>query len=229
MKYVFLFLFITVSITNIFAQRSTYAHQSVIKHITKPLIVPFLLLFYITAVPKVENLLIMALLFGWLGDIIIIFHHVYKSETGYVIQPIIAGLGAFFVGHVFYMLLFIKYFNDFKPFYILPYLVVGLLTAVVLFHLGILKSNDSKLNRNKRIILKIAIVLYTMVIMSMSLMSIYTGIRITIIGTLCFLISDSILSLKEFGQIPLPESFVMITYILAQCFIILGFIEFPIG
>ena len=218
MKYLFLCLFVIISTINILAQNKKF--PSIIKHITKPLIIPFLLLFYLES-SNHENLLVLGLLFGWLGDVLIIFHHYLKNDQKYNIIPIVSGLAAFFVGHLCYILLFID--SKSMSLLIFVYLIIGLATIISLFNIGLLNSKNNTLKTHQKLILKIAIIIYTFTIMSMSYFSFQVN-AIVFLGSLSFLLSDSVLSLKEFGQIKLPEQLVMITYITAQFLIVLGYL-----
>ncbi|MCH4888024.1 lysoplasmalogenase [Acidaminobacter sp. JC074] len=216
MKYLFLSLFLIISLINVFTQNKRFS--PIYKRITKPLIIPFLILFYMQT-ETYNNLLVMALLFGWIGDVLIIFHHYLKDGQTYKIYPIISGLAAFLIGHVFYIFLF-KDNVVFSPL-ILAYIIVYIATNISLFKIGLLKSESSLLKTSQKKLLKTAILLYSFVILTMSYFSFYVNATV-FLGSLSFLVSDTILSLKEFGQVKLPEEMVMITYILAQFLIVLG-------
>lgn len=211
MNYLFLTLFIFIALFNI--SSNGFFNNKLLANMSKPLIIPFLLLFYISSQSSSENLLILALLMAWLGDIIIVFYHEYKDKT---YLPIYGGLSAFLIGHVLYIILFIQNSHQ-VPYFLLPiYVLIGSFIGLKLFKSGIF------LAKNRHTVLKIFIILYSMVIMTMSLYA-YNNI-LTYVGSLCFLASDTLLSYKEFAHKKIPEATVMTTYIAAQVFIVLGFV-----
>lgn len=150
-----------------------------------------------------------ALIFSTLGDVFLML----EGQTSFL-----AGVGMFALAHVFYMLYFKKHFG--KNNKLLNY---KLLTFVVLYGYGLIYLIYDYLDG-----LKPYVISYALIIMSMLYCSFLTkGILKTnafwvlMIGSILFVISDSLLALNMFGYAFNKAGFwVMLTYILAQFFII---------
>lgn len=184
------------------------------KHLTKPLLMPLLLLFYLFNTSSPNLFIILALLFGFLGDIFLMGKGSF----------FITGLICFLVGHVFYiaaMMVPLSVFQIPFSFYVLalPYIFYG--TFIYKTLLPYLRS------------MKIPALIYLSVIL---LMSFSTLMRIWLfndfrfwlpfLGSILFICSDTILSFNEFkGKILNRDLYIMATYIAAQALIILGFLH----
>jgi len=235
MNYIPIILFLIVASINISNNKSdqtTLNHRLTI--ISKPFLMPLLLTHYLLNAKIISGFIVAALIFGWLGDLIIIFHHeVNQGKTSKNMKPLLMGLLFFLCGHIAYISIFMKDIKSITPIVLMSfviYLLGGTLVYLYLLNNGLLKKDTPKVSSNMRNVLKWAVGLYMLVIIAMS----YTGfVRwtslnsfssfLTLLGTLLFLVSDTSLSLKEFGeQSFIPEMLVMITYTLAQCFIITG-------
>ncbi|WP_249869515.1 lysoplasmalogenase [Oceanobacillus saliphilus] len=126
----------------------------------------------------------------------------------------LVGLSAFFVGHLFYMAGFLSVwkFGKVRFAMILPISVYG-------FFMG--NELLVALNTSGNEVLIIPIILYLIVTLLMLWSAIMTGNRWAILGSLLFVISDSILSLNIFiASVPNSEALIMSAYYAAQFFII---------
>lgn len=188
-----------------------------VRIISKPLLMILLVLGVASSKirPAVfKYLLLAALFFSLLGDLFLLFD---EADSLYFI----GGLLSFLIAHLFYIVLFVKMKTILNPgskinkravFFLLLY--VGVLFVLLYPKLGALK---------------IPVLLYALVLASMFITSLYAcslSIRwqnACIVGALLFLLSDSILALNKF-QNPFPTAsfLVMLTYGLAQLFIVLG-------
>lgn len=173
---------------------------------------PSLLLFYISCTSSPNTFIILALVFGFLGD-------VFLMRTGLFF---IAGLLSFLIGHAFYIIALlgqVSFSNIPVWFYILilSYILYG-----VLIYKKLLPHLES---------MKVPVLIYLTVILVMSFSSL---IRVwntdsycfwlPFIGSLLFISSDSMLSFNIFNSTHRwREVLVMITYIAAQFLIVLGF------
>jgi uncharacterized membrane protein YhhN len=158
-----------------------------------------------------------ALIFSWMGDVLLTWK-----------EPIyfLAGLSAFLVGHIFYML---TYFNEtrYKNFNLVktkPYLIAPYAIVVIFF------LSKTYLNLNWFII---PVAIYSMVLESMSLFALnrFNNVNIksfvlTYIGSLSFMFSDFLIGWTVFYQdIEYSRLIIMITYIGGQFLIIHGLVK----
>lgn len=189
--------------------------------VLKPLLVPTLLLLVVRAVNRPLSAFYqktcLALFFGWLGDVLLMFAH--RGEIWFLL-----GLGAFLVGHVFYILVFLQtpkppnYLRR-HPFSAWPIVAFAVLLLVVLVpHVGHLW---------------LPITIYALVIMTMSLFALHRKGQVAassfvwvFVGAILFMISDGLIAINKF-VIPFPASafFIMSTYMAAQYLITIGLIR----
>jgi uncharacterized membrane protein YhhN len=173
---------------------------------TKPLLMPALLGWAVTAMPpgRLRILLLIALAWSWLGDLGLM----PDGETWFLV-----GLGAFLIAQVTYATAFWPYRTSSllaRPVTALPYgvVLIGLL-AVLWGDLGDLR---------------IPVVVYATVIVSMAVLA--TGLnRATAIGAGLFVVSDALIALDALtGALRLPAHgfWVMLTYLAAQALLAQG-------
>ncbi len=193
-------------------------HFITLHYITKPLLVPALILllhFTKSGVPG-KKLLLAGLFFSWMGDIFLLFENNY---SGFFIY----GLVCFLTTHIFY----IAYFLHIQPAGhsllkkqpVLALLVIGYGIALVWFlfpHLGSLK---------------IPVMIYAGVICLMLLCSLHAYLKVNkpaanayLTGALAFVLSDSLLAINKFYQpFAYAGALIILTYCAAQYFIVRGF------
>ena len=187
-------------------------------YFTKPLIVLSLLVFFLIQSNSLnritKSLMLSALVLSLIGDIALLFDSVNAMYF-------IVGLASFLVAHVMYMLLFLKQRDhNKKP---LLFVILMLLYASILFYL--LKDGLGDL--------LIPVIIYMLVILGMSTTAF---LRIkdnniksyywVFIGSILFMISDSILALDKFHQpLTLSSIGIMLTYALAQYCIVIGILK----
>lgn len=204
-------LYILVCIANISAE---VIPSEELGRYTKPLLMP-LLLFYVYK-KSIGNttlkvlLLAGALLFSWLGDVVLM----YQSDDTFFI----AGIGLFLVAQIIYTITLRKSTYQkpkLKPMHILPFLIYG----AGLFYV-LLPAGD----------FSIPIVVYGVVILMMVIsasarkdITNHKSYRLAFIGSVLFVLSDSILAINAF-KTPVPFSglFIMSTYCAAQYFLAEG-------
>ncbi|WRP07481.1 lysoplasmalogenase [Rossellomorea aquimaris] len=148
------------------------------------------------------RLIIIGLFFCMLGD-------------GFIAVSFVAGLGAFLVGHVFYLTGFIKMSrtNMTRLASIFP---IGLYS----FFIGRQLITALQTEGNDGLV--IPVVAYMLVISLMALTAILTDSLLATAGSILFVISDSILSWNMFvSTIPYSDVLIMTTYYSAQ-FLIAG-------
>ena len=186
----------------------------------KPFLLPFLLL----TVYSFENfpskgILLTALSFSWIGDIVLMFAE--KGELYFII-----GLVAFLISHVFYIVLFLRQSKETNAMKI-P--LFWLSCIVVLLYLNTMLSLLFPTLGG----LKIPVSVYAATISLMLIIALKgyfewknTARYFILIGALSFVISDSLLAINKFHS-PLPEAsfWIMITYLAAQFCITSGILK----
>lgn len=201
------------------------AGWSMVRFVTKPMLMVLLLVFFLAAGPKTgapRFLITLALFFSWLGDVFLM-----NEGTRYFT----AGLASFLVAHLFYILYFSglrRKQSPRKTWNIILLVILGLYVGIFYFFLGPALEQP----------LKIPVFLYAIVIATMFAMAWHsTGSSAQtasqaattsnatwfITGAALFIISDSLLAVNAFLHPFNSASFwVMITYGLAQAAIVFG-------
>jgi uncharacterized membrane protein YhhN len=184
---------------------------------TKPLLMPLLAIYYISSVSEVNNPIVMSLVFGFVGDVFLLWPN-RKSNF-------LLGLGAFFIGHICYVLLFLQGNSFAKDVPVWFYLII------IIYAIGA-RSVMKKLTQYLGDMV-IPTYIYMLVILLMSFTSLarifVMGISISFllpfIGSLLFLCSDSILAFYTFkGKFKNGDIFIMLTYVLAEVLIVSGYL-----
>ena len=188
---------------------------SQLHYITKPSIVISLIFFFWKEGQRlsksIRNLTLLALIFSLLGDVLLMF--VDQSPDYFMF-----GLVAFLLAHVMYVLVFLKHRNPSKS--ILGFLAILIVYAFGLFYL--LKDGLGEM--------LIPVLMYMTVILTMSATAFLRkgmvskrSYNLVFLGAILFMISDSILALNKFyTAMPLSNISIMLTYALAQYFIVFG-------
>lgn len=188
--------------------------------ISKPLIVPSVLVFYFFNQPTRNKVFLFAMFFCWLGDVFLMFEQVHELSF-------MLGLGAFLIGHLNFILCYRQLRsekgeglnNPQKLRFSFPVFLIGTGLITVLYP----ELGD----------LKIPVIVYALVLSLMVIQAIFRygftsskSFWLMTLGALSFMLSDSLLAINKFFQ-PLPNAglSIMITYMLAQCFITLGAVE----
>ena len=198
-----------------------YFAIDVLQVITKPLIVIFLVGYFLTALKTqtdpVKKWILAALFFSWAGDILLIF-----QPTS--VKFFLAGLVSFLFAHIFYIIFFhiIRIRENIKSKWLL-------LLIVVIYYGSMISFLSPYLNN-----LKLPVRIYGAFISFMFMLAMYmlfiknkSAGRWMMIGALLFLISDSVLAINKFYlSFEWSGIIIMLTYGLAQLFIALGAIDY---
>lgn len=182
---------------------------------------PFLLPFLLFSVYTFENfptkkLLLSALLFSWIGDVILMFTD--KGELYFVF-----GLVSFLISHIIYIAVFSKQGNTQGYRTKIIFWIAFML--IILYLKSMLTLLFPKLGT-----LKIPVSMYALTISVMLLVALkgYFSWKkpanlLLFIGALFFVTSDSILAINKFHE-PLPYAsfLIMFTYLVAQMAIVIG-------
>lgn len=186
----------------------------------KPLLLPFLIMIVSGgAIFESKKWLLGALLFSWIGDIILMFAD--RGELYFIV-----GLVSFLISHIFYIILFTKQHNEIKG-HKNPIFWLGCL--LVLFYLqSMLALLFPTLGT-----LKIPVTVYAATISLMLIIAwkgyfswTKTGKFYVLAGAICFVISDSLLAIDKFHEaLPYATFSIMLTYLLAQYLIVNGILK----
>ena len=213
MKYTAIIFFVIVTFIDLYLISHNEEKK---RYFTKPFIIPGIILIYLLFAHQYNKFLLLALLFSFFGDLLLLF-----SEKKLFFR---LGLFAFLSSHLFYIYTFVENipFNRISPFWILLVFIPYIIYAWKIF-------------RDLRPYLEhyfIPVILYIVTIIGMSYTSLFRfwtsqGISFwfPLIGSIFFIISDTLLATRNFkyGQKKGWVS-VMTTYVLAQLFIMIGFI-----
>lgn len=165
--------------------------------IAKPLLMPLLVGHVLTL--RAPRLLVAALLFGWGGDLALLF----DAKAAFLV-----GMGSFAVGHVCYLALFGR--GRTSP-------ALGGAYAVALAGTVALLWPDLPAD------LRIPVAGYSLLLASMAYRSSALG-AVAGAGGALFLLSDTLIAtgVAEWPQLPRPDFWIMATYLAAQYLLALG-------
>jgi len=184
-----------------------------LRKITKCLLMPALLVFYIFASEQIDFLVIAALVFSCAGDVLLI-----KKDKEIFFK---LGLAAFLISHVFYLVAFLIMAAGLN--YLALIISVIIAVPVVLIILKLLKASPK---------MKIPVIAYAVVIVLMSLAALqlmlaHPGFASMIVfaASLIYIFSDSFMAYLLFNGKPKYFNFItMLPYIIAQGGIIIGLV-----
>lgn len=217
LKYIFLAIFILIGAAHIIC---IALQKERLRRISKTLIIPFLFAFYITAAENPQVLPIIALAFGWIGDILLINK---RRRLNFKL-----GLASFLLGHICYAIAFINNlktgsllnFNLNAAFVYIPLaMVIGMLTLMLI-------------KPNKEMLVPVIIYLVgieTMCFWAFELFACNSSFGAALIfsGSLFFIVSDTLLGFFTFRKLKLAGAvMIMLFYIIAQAEIIMGFLAY---
>lgn len=218
MKNTFLFKgYLTVS--GIYLLIILFGQEEVAWYI-KPFLIPFLLLaVYFNRDFSSKKYLLTALLFSWVGDIILLFAD--RDELYFII-----GLVAFLLSHIAYIVLFNKQIKAKKSKSSTVFWIgIALIIAYLIIMIALLLPNLGDLT--------IPVFIYALVISTMLLFA-FKGFLLwetpanwyILLGAIVFVSSDSILAFNKFYQPVMRSSFlIMVTYLAAQYLIVSGILK----
>ena len=205
---------------SIFYLLITAFDQEEIARILKPFLLPILVIAVASSAHfATKKILITALTFSWIGDVILLFAD--KGEIYFIL-----GLVAFLVSHVFYIVLFSKQAIS-KTIKNKISFGAGI-GLIVIYFLMMISTLAPKLGS-----LTVPVVIYAVVISTMLFYALKGSFQwntipyqSVLIGAVFFISSDSILAFNKFDQpIPYASFLIMITYLAAQFCIVWGILK----
>ena len=188
--------------------------------LVKPLIIPVLIGYAISSgvlsTSRPKYLVLIALAFAWAGDVLLMFQEI--SEIYFL-----SGLGSFLIMHILYTLVLSKtrFSTAWPPQKeLLIFLIAALTVTTAVF--GLIDQNLGPMRG--------PVILYTLAILAMAFMALarkgvtsVSSYRLTFIGAILFVLSDSILAINKFGpEVPLSGLIIMATYMMSQFLILKG-------
>jgi uncharacterized membrane protein YhhN len=211
----FLFLFVAVSTAELL---SMIVGWPMVHSVTKPLIMLSLTGYYWINAERRSLTFMLALLFCWLGDVLLMF----ESTAALFF---IFGLVSFLIGHLLYMISYRQLRGDDTSHELLWTQKIRFSIPIVLVGTGLITVLFPTLG-----VLKIPVLLYSMVLVGMVMTALFRYGRTSSLsfwmvfaGAAFFMISDSLLAINKFYA-PLPSAgfLIMLTYIGAQYLIVEG-------
>lgn len=208
---VWLWVFVSVSVLHLLG---FIFENGIVRHLTKPLLLISLGLFYRSSVNKINWIYLIAVFFSFLGDVLLIF----DSELNFIL-----GLATFLISHIFYIVMVLKGLEQSSH----VNKVRAAIPFIVLFFVLISFLKDSL------DVMLIPVVVYGLVISLFGTMALLNfklkknkPSLILLIGAILFIISDSILAINKFYSAKeILAVSVMITYLLAQYCICVSVIQ----
>lgn len=227
---IFLFLYFILLVIEICAELLFSLNNSpYLIFVTKPFLMPILIvwafLFALMNNITFNKFLFVALIFSMLGDISLML--LYLNSKIFIV-----GLACFLIAHIIYIYLFIKTpsinISVFKhrPYLVLPVILLGLALISFLY----------QQNNPKFIQMQIPVIIYAIVILTMLLTAISCygqipakSIKLIVLGTIFFVISDTTIALSKFTFIfehhqHIARIIIMSFYGTAQFLIVKGYI-----
>ncbi len=218
-EYIFLIIFFIVVIIELFGE---FKENSKIIYMSKPLLMPLLILFYIfgvveaASIVQVDWLIVIALIGGMGGDIFLML----KDEDKWFLP----GMGSFLINQIFYIIFFFLSITDYAALNLWGLLLIipALLILVFTVPRFISKTED----------MKIPVIIYMTAILLMHISALLRiadlrllGLPFILIyiGSLSFIFSDASLAVDKWaGEFKNSRVIIISTYILAQFYIVLG-------
>ena len=214
MKYVFLAVFLVSTAVHLYA---SLRKDTRLRNVTKPFILLSLLGFYVLAARSVSAAVVLALLFSWLGDVLLIPKGVKWFTAGGI---------AFMISHAFFVAAYTKdvVFSRIPVFLIV--LLAVFFAAAVAFIFSKLKPHLPKA-------LFYPMFLYLLINGTMNCFAIFRCVSApsaatltTAIGAALFFVSDTALFFVRFKKDSRLKThfLVMLTYSIGELLIVLGLI-----
>jgi len=217
-KKFWLILYYVVLGADLFA---VYNGNETLRYITKPLLMPLLIAFFIFQTREFASFLkkwvTLALVFSWAGDVLLIFE---STSSNFFIF----GLVAFLIAHIFYILFYENVIRkeglNKNYWWFLP---------VIIYYIALIYFLSPNLGD-----MKWPVRIYGIVISYMLIKALQTGgiknlgaATLMIAGAVLFITSDSILAINKFYE---PFKYagiaIMLTYGIAQLLITLGAVRY---
>ncbi len=215
MKYVFLAVFLVSTVVHLYA---SIRKDTRMRNISKPFILLSLLGFYVLAARSVSAAIVLALIFSWIGDVLLIPAGVKWFTAGGI---------SFMISHAFFILGYLKdiMFSKIPAFLVVVLAVFFIATVTFIF---------SKLKPHLPKALFYPMFLYLLINGAMNCFAIFRCVSTataatitTAIGAALFFVSDSSLFFVRFNKASRLKThfLVMLTYSVGEFLIVLGLLS----
>ncbi len=220
---VFLMLFIVDAVIHVIGEFLENPLKWRVRSASKPFLMPLLIIYYFTMTSElsyaVNVLIAFGVALGCVGDVTLLWP---KKQALFMI-----GLVSFLLGHVLYVVAFMKAMNSFSTAAWWCYLA---LIAYAAYFFAAFRMFRPYLKEMLG-----PVIVYMVLLLMMSFVALGVVASITVgdvkqpwylfVGSLAFIASDSLLANQVFRKaFKYDQAFIMITYILAQFFIVQGFL-----
>jgi uncharacterized membrane protein YhhN len=196
-------------------------HDEQLQYFFKPLLIPVLAGYFLSqtkvGTTNLKKWILAALFFSWVGDVLLMFET--KSKIFFLL-----GLSAFLIAHIFYIIFFhnLRVKENIRS-------NLWLLLIVVTYYAVLITILSPQLGDMKLPVRIYGIFISFMFMLAMHMLFIKnkTAGRWMIAGAFLFVVSDSVLAINKFYQsFESAGIIIMLTYGLAQLFIIEGAIRY---
>jgi uncharacterized membrane protein YhhN len=212
------FLFLLFVVNAVAQLVGDAAGIAILSDVTKPLIVPFLLAYYVAGSTFRSRPLLIALVLCWIGDVALMFVSIREAWF-------MTGLVSFLAAHIFFTFSYRQHRWESSENALLPVQKIRYSLPVVLAGTGLIVVLFPVLGS-----LQVPVIIYATAIIVMVMNAIFRFGRtnsksfwLVLAGAILFMISDSILAINKFvGAIEMGGTLIMLTYILAQYLIAEG-------
>jgi len=207
LKLIFLVILGVVSLVYLI---TLFFKDSLLQCILKGCLVPLILAVYLSCANIILLPIVIALIFGWLGDIFLLkISNLLRFRLG---------LASFLLGHIFYIITMFNYAQPFNILILIISVLVAVCYGIVIFRM-VQPTPD----------MKIPVIAYETILLTMAVFALQLFLSqggkfgaFVFVGSIFFVASDSMLALATFRKKALNVP-VMFTYIAAQLLIVLGF------
>lgn len=204
-------LFVGVSVLHLAA---CYRRMPKIRTVTKTLLMPLLGALYCVSAKEISPLVVTALAFGWLGDVFLLFK---GSKLGMLL-----GIASFALGHVFYIGAML---SGYPSPHVLMLVPLALCAVWLVFVYKKLIPYAPKSLRKPGFLYALLLSWTGLSALYLLLVTQKLPYLVAFIGGLFFMLSDTILTGNQYRkELKHGNFYVMLTYILAQSLLILGFV-----
>ena len=202
-------LFLIVSILHLIA---CYRRYPKLRTVTKVLLMPLLCAFYLFYTHNVRFLIVAAILFGWIGDVFLLF------KSGKIFM--LLGIAAFAFGHVFYIGAMLSAYPSPHVLMLIP---IALCVIWLTFVYKKLLPYAPKSLRKPGFVYAFLLSGTSLSALYLTLLTGKAAYLIAFIGGLFFMLSDTLLTGQQYRkELKHGNFYVMLTYIVAQALLVLG-------
>lgn len=216
-EFIFLALFFVFTIIEIFGE---FKDNEKLIFITKPLLMPLLILFYIfgvidaSSITRIDWFIVIALIGGCTGDIFLLL----KDQDKWFLY----GMGAYLVNQIFYIMSFLLSITDYTVFNVWGLVLLGPAILIMIF---ILPRFINKTGDMKGPVLVYMAAILIMHISALLRIAQFQGLAfiLVFIGSLSYIFSDASLAVNKWaGEFTNARFIITTTYVMAQFYITLG-------